>query len=454
MSLVQCIQDQAPYYRKLKKELDSETAIDSELSRARNERQSLENAIETKKSEINALENNSKKEFREVRKLRHLSFRSAAATLSGKKKEIVAKEEAKYQLAFENEQRSKRDLDGLQTRYEEALTREERLVSQKTHFHDTKLQIESLLEQIFAIEDPNFPSEPQLKAELANYKDQRRLAKRDKGRFAEAERALAQCLIDTKKVIRLLDTVVNYVPFEIFGGPMIDEEQVAYIDAAKRRVWEIQRLLNVARTELPEIPYPHTLDVVTNNPLLNMQISMTYVDALWRAKTTQCFGMLATAYRNIQNSLTWVKEYHEYTKGAIIRLDAVIETTTVALQNERRRIMDAVLAGHVDTSGSSSSYQPSSNDPPPPVYEAPPAEYNSDTTRQSSNELPSIPANLSPSPSFPHIPMSDSSSPLLPPAHLATNPNPSVPPQPISPVLGHTDTSPPHQQGYVSHNAK
>lgn len=305
---------------------------------------------------------------------------------------------------------------------------------------------------------------------------------------------MAQCLIDTKKVIRLLDTVVNYVPFEIFGGPMIDEEQVAYIDgmsctciksiykcihivvvlAAKRRVWEIQRLLNVARTELPEIPYPHTLDVVTNNPLLNMQISMTFVDALWRgimmmrtetkinltnlriAKTTQCFGMLATAYRNIQNSLTWVKEYHEYTKGAIIRLDAVIETTTVALQNERRRIMDAVLAGHVDTSGSSSSYQPgssSSNDPPPPVYEAPPAEYNSDTTRQSSNELPSIPANLSPSPSFPHIPMSDSSSPLLPPTHLATNPNPSVPPQPISPVLGHTDTSPPHQQGYVSHNA-
>lgn len=164
--------------------------------------------------------------------------------------------------------------------------------------------------------------------------------------------------------------------------------------------------------------------------------------------------MLATAYRNIQNSLTWVKEYHEYTKGAIIRLDAVIETTTASLQNERRRIMDAVLAGHVDnTSGAGSSsdlplfqttfHGGSSNEPPPPVYEAPPAEYNSGTRPggSSPNELPSIPANLSPSPSFPNIPMSDSSSPLLPPAHLA-NPNPSVPPQPISPVLGHTDTSP------------
>jgi hypothetical protein len=53
--------------------------------------------------------------------MRHLSFRSAAATISGKKKEIIAKEEAKYQLAFENEQRSKRELDELQTNYDAAL---------------------------------------------------------------------------------------------------------------------------------------------------------------------------------------------------------------------------------------------------------------------------------------------------------------------------------------------
>lgn len=59
MSLVQCIQDQAPYYRKLSKELNSEAAIDNELSIARNERQNLEHAIETKRAEINALEQNS-----------------------------------------------------------------------------------------------------------------------------------------------------------------------------------------------------------------------------------------------------------------------------------------------------------------------------------------------------------------------------------------------------------
>jgi hypothetical protein len=53
--------------------------------------------------------------------MRHLSFRSAAATISGKKKELTAKEEAKYQLAFENEQRSKRELGELQTNYDAAV---------------------------------------------------------------------------------------------------------------------------------------------------------------------------------------------------------------------------------------------------------------------------------------------------------------------------------------------
>lgn len=57
---------------------------------------------------------------------------------------------------------------------------------------------------------------------------------------------------------------------------------LTYNVAAKRRIWEIQRLLNIARTVLPEIPYPQTLDVVTSNPLLHMQINLNYVDISWK----------------------------------------------------------------------------------------------------------------------------------------------------------------------------
>ncbi|OAD03044.1 hypothetical protein MUCCIDRAFT_81058 [Mucor lusitanicus CBS 277.49] len=458
-NLVQCIQDQASYYRKLKAELDSESNVQNALDDAKLIRLDFEKAIQSKKAEINSLEEYSKKEYRDVRRMRHLSFRSAAATLSGKKKERTAKEEAKYQLAFENEQRSKRELDELQTSYQGALAREEELVRQKSHFEDTKHQFDSLLEQIFMLEDPNFPLEPQLKAELVNYKEQKRLAKRDKNRFSEAEQALSTALVDIKKVIRLLDTVINYVPFEIFGGPIIDEEQVAYLEAAKRRIWEIQRLMNIARTVLPEIPYPQTLDVVTNNTLLQMQLNLNYIDIAWKA------------YRNTQNSLTWVKQYKDYAAGALVRLDEAVNVIKESLKTERRRIMDTVLAGHTGGDGASSSAAAdnpplfsttyhNANDPPPPVYEAPPVgeQYNNQSqgAAQSDQHLPAIPANLTPATSFLNLPMNEDSntaitnSSLMPPITSHENNNGNAPPHPITPVFEDTSmpSSPPPPQAH------
>lgn len=50
-----------------------------------------------------------------MRKLRHLSLRSAAATLTGKKREKTAIGQAKYQQAFDTEQQCKRKIEELQT---------------------------------------------------------------------------------------------------------------------------------------------------------------------------------------------------------------------------------------------------------------------------------------------------------------------------------------------------
>lgn len=49
-----------------------------------------------------------------MRKLRHLSLRSAAATLTGKKREKTAIGQAKYQQAFDTEQQCKRKIEELQ----------------------------------------------------------------------------------------------------------------------------------------------------------------------------------------------------------------------------------------------------------------------------------------------------------------------------------------------------
>lgn len=170
-------------------------------------------------------------------------------------------------------------------------------------------------------------------------------------------------------------------------------------------------------------------------------------------KTTQCFGMLATVYRNVQNSLTWVKQYLEYTKGAIIRLEEAIESTKKNLETERKRIFEVVSAGYMDTSGSSPSNQPGlppfstsynsqNNEPPPPVYEAPTTDHGDNRLGLPPNDLPAIPGNLTPSTSFSNFPIENSNSPLIPAATLV-NTNSSAPPRPISPVIGDANSSPP-----------
>jgi hypothetical protein len=166
------------------------------------------------------------------------------------------------------------------------------------------------------------------------------------------------------------------------------------------------------------------------------------------AKTTQCFGMLATAYRNIENSLTWVKQYLEYATTALGRLNVALDSTKVALDNERRRIIEAVLASSNGTNVPSftTSYHSSNDDPPPPVYEAP-VEQNNKNTQHQQNNLPNIPNNLTPATSLSDFPLNDNSPIMLAAEHLSVTDN-TAPPHPITPVFGNTDISP----SYVSSN--
>jgi hypothetical protein len=59
--------------------------------------------------------------------------------------------------------------------------------------------------------------------------------------------------------------------------------------AAKRRICDIQRMLNLVRTILPEIPHPNTLDVVTNNPLFELSFNVESIDPNWNGKCIHSF---------------------------------------------------------------------------------------------------------------------------------------------------------------------
>ncbi|KAI9018065.1 hypothetical protein CLU79DRAFT_761554 [Phycomyces nitens] len=458
-TLIHSIHNNASQYRKLTHELSRETESRNEMKAICDEQTLLKQRIQAKQADLRTLEAQSKKEFDEVRKARHLSLRSAAAALKGKKKELIAKEEARYQQAFENEQRCRSEYEELCGALSRVETRAEGAQRQLDQIDRDRNLLNRMFDQVFSTNDPAYPLETQLKAEVQNYIEQRRLAQRDCGRFRDADHNLGQALRETVRVSALLDACLTYIPFDIFGGTTVDVQQVIYVEAARKHVYEAQRRINIACSVLPEIPNPALLDVVSNNRFLSMQFNSTFIDTTWQAATHEMLYRITLVQRNIENSMTWTRQYMQYAEGAVSKLNQAIENAQRALEKERRRIFERVLAGRppADAAGASSStshdddslmYSPT-YDAPPPVYEAPPASQlppngNSETL------MPSLPTNAS----FPlnNTPPMENIS-IAPPIQLSPSQAPTQPPRPITPVTSGQPLSsyPPPQ--YVSQNA-
>ncbi|KAI8994843.1 hypothetical protein BDB01DRAFT_714914, partial [Pilobolus umbonatus] len=231
---------------------------------------------------------------------------------------------------------------------------------------------------IFAHNTNEFPIEKQIREELANYNQQNSLAIRDRERFVDSERELSNVLVEMNKLLRLLDISANYNTFEIFGGQIIDQQQVRYMESAQKRIGTLQNSLNRVRTILPEIPHPQTLDLVTNNNFISMYVTVSLIDMNWRDKTRACLYRVIDCQKNIQRSLQWVQQYRQYAEGATNRLAEVIITTRHRLFTERCSVVESVLSGQNDRHGVGSSTAndalfstENDNEVTPPVYEAP-----------------------------------------------------------------------------------
>ncbi|KAJ8663259.1 hypothetical protein O0I10_000497 [Lichtheimia ornata] len=432
------VNDRASQYQKLSKELAREHEYNLELEGCTAERDRLTEQIRSKQVELGALIENSQKEFDDVRKLRHLSLRSAAATLTGKKREKTAIGQAKYQQAFDTEQQCKRKIEELQAELGIVTDKQTSLERQMDHIRQTREELNRLLDEIFDVSDPSYPLEPQLKSELDNYIQQSDTAARDAGRFKDAEYNLDQAKREMNKTIRALDSAINYVPFDLFGVSMMDEHQAACLELSKRHAWEAQRRMNIVRQVLPEVPHPETLDTVTNNMVLNnLQINMSYVDVAWKAKAQHTFALIATCRHNADKSLQWIRHYKQYAEGAQGRLQVAIESTRNALHNERRRIVDGILSGQpVDGfGGTSSSDYP---DQPPPMYEAPPPD-----TNNAAAAPPTIPQDAMLSPPSPSNSTLSNNTPPSSSRPLSHPPPQVSPAQPPPPPLANGDHIPP-----------
>ena len=75
-------------------------------------------------------------------------MKSAAATLTGKKKALIKKEAAEYQQAFDNEQRAKRDLEQASMELSSLAQKETSLLQQMDHQKSIRRQLDSLVHEV------------------------------------------------------------------------------------------------------------------------------------------------------------------------------------------------------------------------------------------------------------------------------------------------------------------
>ncbi|KAI8381404.1 uncharacterized protein BYT42DRAFT_566398 [Radiomyces spectabilis] len=425
--LAQRIQAQASEYLELSQTLVRQHETRIALENATNEIANLTQRIQAKQLELEVLSKNSKKEWEDVRKMRHLTLKSAAAMLKGKKSQKLAKEEAEYQRSFELEQRAKLELESLQAELGATTSKEHELQQQVDILGIAHSDMVQLLNQLFAEGDEQCPQEKLLSAELRNYVEQHELATRDKERFSAAEHNITSAMRENAKTLQLLAAAAQYEPFDIFGGPMMDAQQIAYVQGAQNRNLECQRRIHIARQTLPEIPVPLDTYIDFNN----------YVDI--RVQAQYALGKLAVAQRNMENAQKWIKQYGAYADGAIVRLKAALETTQESLEKEQRRIVDAVLGGNfqVDNGEAAPAYEQ-----PPPVYEPPAPEEGQGSEPPQNLELPATPNTSATSPTPTTTEASAAPSATSSPPTYPTHP-PHAPP---------TATSPAPMPGSFSHN--
>jgi len=84
---------------------------------------------------------------------------------------------------------------------------------------------------VFGEPSPDHPLEAQLRVELQNYVDQLSVANRDLHRFKEVDQTLVQALRQGRKLGDLIAAALDYAPFDLFGGTMMDTQQMVYLES-------------------------------------------------------------------------------------------------------------------------------------------------------------------------------------------------------------------------------
>ncbi|KAM3580870.1 hypothetical protein VKS41_006927 [Umbelopsis sp. WA50703] len=224
-----------------------------------------------------------------------------------------------------------------------------------------------IITKLFAGFHSQFRTEEKLAKDYKDQNAQYQLAARDlqrfkrcKGDLEKAQTLLARCIQD---VMLALD----YNTYDMFSrGPMADMMEYQALNQAKARSYAVQRFLDSARTHVPEIPHPGSLNVIQGNFLLNMMFDNLMMDMIMQAQIQQTYSMLTVTATNLARGVEWVRQYIRYIEGCHRNLGQVVTVTKRNLDDERFRICSEGLEGTLEDTDRGML-----PDEPPPIYEPP-----------------------------------------------------------------------------------
>ncbi|KAI8575937.1 hypothetical protein K450DRAFT_259483 [Umbelopsis ramanniana AG] len=224
--------------------------------------------------------------------MKRVSFKSVKASMTGKMKATAAKEEQEYHMAFEREKACALQVERLTEELNQALMLRDRTQVSKDEIERLRDSLNQLYEDIFDGYHAQFRAEEKLSTDYANLNQQYQTAARDLQRFRRCS------------------------SYDMFTRePVLDMMEYQALTHARSISMMAQQHLDAARTQVPEIPHPGSLNVIQGNYLINMMFDNVVMDMIMQAQIQQTYQMLTVTGTNLGRALSWVRQYIRYIEG-------------------------------------------------------------------------------------------------------------------------------------------
>ncbi|KAG2177522.1 hypothetical protein INT44_008033 [Umbelopsis vinacea] len=341
--------------------------VDSQYRKAGAEKDRLTKVVGKLNKDLEELKKITRKEYEDTRKMKRVSFKSVKASMTGKMKATAAKEEQEYHDAFEREKACALQVERLTEELNQASMLRDRTQVSKDEIERLRDSLDQLYEDIFDGYHAQFRAEEKLSTDYTNLNEQYQTAARDLQRFRRCRSELEKSQALLTRCLQEMMVAFNYSSYDMFTRePVLDMMEYQALTHARTISMMAQQHLDAARTQVPEIPHPGSLNVIQGNYLINMMFDNVVVDMIMQAQIQQTYQMLTVTGTNLNRALSWVRQYIRYIEGCHRNLGQLVTATKRNLDEERYRIVSEGLEGTLEDT--SRDMLP---DEPPPIYEPP-----------------------------------------------------------------------------------